>query len=622
MCGIAAIVSARPRALEPIDAMTDELRHRGPDDRGSLILEREGVALGMRRLSIIDVAGGHQPMWDENEAFCVVFNGEIYNAAELRAELVARGHRFHTDHSDTEVLVHGFDEWDVDLFRRLNGMFAFALWDRHRERLVLARDRAGEKPLYVGDIEDGYVIGSELKSLLRHPELKRDVDFVALQQYLSFDWSIGPRSMLRGVRKLLAGHYAIVTPDGYESKPYWTPSVETRFHTEADALAALDHALDESVRMRMIADVPVGLFLSGGMDSTTVGYYMRRHSDTVHSYSIGFEEAEYDESEYAALAARTLGTDHHCEIFSQDRVRDLIPKVADILDEPMGDASILPTHLLSVFARRDVTVALGGDGSDELLLGYKAYQPLKVAWELERRIPHALQRAIAGSARRTPTHLAQRQLRGVVFARRFDESPVARLLGHLGQFKGNGDWLLAAEHRSELPLAADEPQRVLLDGVNGVGADHQTVIAYLRGYLQEDILVKVDRASMATSLEVRAPFLDPNVIDVALAIAPHLRMKRLARKHILRQLMRGRVPDQILDRPKVGFGVPLSLWLRESLAPMVRDYLAPDRVAAAGIFDPVAVTKVVDEHLSGVRDRGHQVWLLLQFELWRERWLT
>jgi asparagine synthase (glutamine-hydrolysing) len=621
MCGIAAIVHDDPRDVAHfIEKMTDALYHRGPDDSGTAILNGGSVALGMRRLSVIDLEGGHQPMWSEARDVCLVFNGEIYNFAELRRELVGRGHAFHTDHSDTEVIVHGFEEWRYDLFRRLNGMFAIALWDDRSKQLVVARDRTGEKPLYFAKIPNGYLVCSEVKGLLTHPALRRDIDPEALEEYLAFDYALGPKTLLSNVKKLGAGEYAAITPERVTTSAFWQPSFAKVERSESELLDEFHSLLDDSVRARMVADVPVGLFLSGGLDSTTVGYFMRRHSDDVHSFSIGFDDVDFDESGHARTAANALGTAHHVEVFSQEKLRELVPRIADILDEPMGDQSIFPTYLLSTFTRKQVKVALGGDGSDELFMGYNAYRPLKVAWMLDA-VPLAARAVVASTARRLPSHVGSLPLRGVQFARTLAETPPQRLLNHLGSYKGNARWILSDGLNGSLPRTF-EPGRHLVNGYGALGAADQTVAAYLRGYLQEDILVKVDRASMAASLEVRAPFLDPALIDFANSIPPQWKLHGFTGKYLLRRLMRGRVPDEVIDRPKVGFGVPLNRWLRESLAPMVTDYLSPQRLARDGYFDVPAVKTIVAEHLTGRRDHGHKIWLLLQFELWRERWVT
>jgi asparagine synthase (glutamine-hydrolysing) len=623
MCGVIGIITKDPVELEPIAGMNATLVHRGPDDSGLLLLPNEGVGLAMRRLSILDLAGGHQPMWDEEQECAVVFNGEIYNFAELREELTTLGHRFRTSHSDTEVLVHGYQQWGLDLFERLNGMFAFVIWDRRRRQLVVARDRAGEKPLYLARLPQGFAVASELKAIMYHPAVRRQLDLVALEQYLSFDFIMSARSILTDVQKLPAGHFAVVTPQSARSQPYWS----IRFDDDSAAgtqgfVDQFDMVLDQAVRSRMVADVPVGVFLSGGLDSTTIAYYMSRHSAHVHSFSIAFEEPEFDESRYAFLAADHLATAHHLEVFSEDRVQDLVPKVAEMLDEPMADQSIFPTYLLSRFARESVKVALGGDGSDELLMGYRTYQALKIAWHLDW-LPKPMRLAIAATASRLPQRLGGLPLKGRRFAERLTLPPVGRLLCSLGSFNGDCRWVLSEDVRAQLSLSAfDEPIAYLQGdaGLNG-RVENATIAAYVRGYLQEDILVKVDRASMAASLEVRSPFLDPNVIAFLGSVPPSLKLRRLTGKYLLRQLMRGRIPDVIINRPKHGFGVPLGSWMRGALGPILRDYLSLERLKARGIFDGKVVNDLVDEHISGTADNGQLLWPLLLFEMWKERWL-
>jgi asparagine synthase (glutamine-hydrolysing) len=574
----------------------------------------------MRRLTILDPRGGKQPMWNDLRTVCVVFNGEIYNSRTLRADLESAGHRFQSDHSDTEVLVHGYEEWGTNLFRRLNGMFAVVVWDGVARRLVVARDRLGEKPLYIARIEGGFAVASELKALSALPAFHRRLDLTAVRQYLSYDYILGPRTIFSGVEKLSAAEFGIVTPDGLTRHQYWAPQLSDDAEGDEQLLLDdLDCLLDASVRERMIADVPVGLFLSGGLDSTTVGYYMTRHGNAVHSFSIGFEEAGFDESGYAAIAAASLGTEHHVEVFSQSRAVDLIPRIADILDEPMGDPSIFPTHLLSLMTRRDVAVALGGDGSDELLMGYEAYKPLKAAWLLDGVGSFGLN-AVSNLAGRLPVAVGRRKLRAVQFARLLRHSPADRQLRLLGALRGEADWLLAPEVRAAI-RPPDEGREMNAFGTVFAGdAAQQTIAAYLRGYLQEDILVKVDRASMAASLEVRSPFLDTRLTDFLLALPTRTKLSGLTGKYLLRRLMRGRIPDPIIDRPKVGFGFPLSAWMRDSLAPLMREVLSPSRLAAGGLLCPAAVNTLVQQHLTGQRDRGRELWLVLQLELWRERW--
>jgi asparagine synthase (glutamine-hydrolysing) len=621
MCGIAAIAASPGFPLrETIEAMTEALVHRGPDEHGTVVLPQVNVALGMRRLSILDLAGGHQPMWNEDHTKCVVFNGEIYNAEALRKELQVSGHRFCTDHSDTEVLVHGFEEWGPRLPEKLNGMFAFVIWDQTTRELFVARDRAGEKPLYLATFPGGVAIASEIKALLSCPSVRRDLDLRAMEQYFSFDYTLGPRTILRNTEKLGAGESASVTASGYRRRQYWTPSFEADGLTPNELGEELDRRLNESVAARMVADVPLGLFLSGGLDSTTVGYYMRQHNDRVHSFSIGFDDPRFDETYYATRAAKALGTEHHLEVFSESRLVDLIPRVPDVLDEPMGDQSILPTLLLSISTRKHVKVALGGDGSDELLMGYRAYKPLKLTWAIDQ-FPRAIRGALASSAGIIPDRLGRVRLRGVRLARTLDQQPSLRLLTLLSSFGGHARWIFSSQVRAALAKDDEKPLGwPLIESAPSLSPANETVATYLRGYLQEDILVKVDRASMAASLEVRSPFLDPSVIELSLRARPSDRLRHFTGKHVLRRLMRGRIPDEVIDRRKVGFGVPLNSWLRGSLGPMLDDYLSSARIKAAGLFDPSAVTKLVQDHRGGRVDNGHQLWLLLQFELWRERW--
>jgi asparagine synthase (glutamine-hydrolysing) len=619
MCGIAAIVTSQPPAdlRRTIEEMTGALEHRGPDDDGFATFEADGVALGMRRLSIVDLEGGKQPLWDESRTRCVVFNGEIYGYDTMRRELERLGHRFATDHSDTEVLVHGYEEWGDDLPARLNGMFAFAIWDRARRELFIARDRAGEKPLYIATVPGGYAIASELKALLRYPELRPEVDPVGLEQYLEWGYTIAPQTILRDVAKLPPGHSARLTPRSFETRSFWMPSFESDERPEGELLEELDGLLDRSVELRMVADVPVGLLLSGGLDSTTIGWYMRRHSDEVHSYSIGFEDDAYDESAYSELAARHLGTKHHLELMSEERARELVPRIAEIFDEPVGDQSVFPTFLLSTVTRRGVKVALGGDGSDELLMGYSAYGAARAAARFDR-LPLPARRGAAMVARRIPTRVGGRALRGVGSLRTLDRPTSARVLSYLGAFKGEARVVLAPEARAAAGVHDGLP--ALLPARKG-DVDREATETFLRGYLPEDILTKTDRASMAASLELRAPFLDPHVIDFLLRLPSRHKLDGGTGKVLLKRLMAGRLPNELVHRPKRGFDVPLNRWLRESLAPLVREALAPERLRVSGLLEPGAVGRIVDDHLSGRADRGREVWLLLQFELWRERWL-
>jgi asparagine synthase (glutamine-hydrolysing) len=623
MCGIVGIARFHPaEQQELLERMVATLRHRGPDDRGEFELPDHGLAIGMTRLSIIDLAGGHQPMFDEARRYALVFNGEIYNFRDLRVELTQLGHHFETDHSDTEVVVHGFEQWGKDVFPRLNGMFAVAIWDNLERRLILARDRTGEKPLYLGKLSGGgWVFASELKPLLLHPDLDKSIDPRAVEQFLAFDYIFGPRTILSAVSKVPAGHTAEITADTCDVRPYWVPAFDRTSSNPDEILEQLDALLSRSVRIRMVADVPVGLFLSGGLDSSTIGYFMAREASSVHAFSIGFDNPAYDESPEARAVAAHLGIDHEVHVFSEAEVAELVPRITDVLDEPMGDQSIFPTFLLSEVTRRHVKVALGGDGSDELFMGYRSYQVLKAAWLVDASPLRVIPRFVGGLL----PEIGPRRLRQLArLGHSLALAPDERLLARLGSFHGDSRWVLAPEVRELLSGSAlDDPVREL-DRVlpSWLGPEDRTIGTYLRGYLQEDILVKVDRASMANSLEVRSPFLDPDIVDFALSIPAALKMPGIRRKDLIRRLMRGRLPDWTIDRPKRGFGIPLADWLRSSLAALVDDYLADDRIAAARIFDRSAVKSVLRRHARGDFEAGNQVWLLLQFELWRHRWLN
>ncbi len=622
MCGIVGVVTSHRCDLASITAaMNDTLIHRGPDDAGMEVLPDDGAAIAMRRLSILDVQGGHQPMWNRDRDHVTVFNGEIYNHAELRAELINRGYRFTSHHSDTEVIVHGFDEWGTDVFARLNGMFAIAIWSRSTQQFVLARDRMGEKPLYIARTGEGFAFASELKALFAHPRVKRSVDPHALEQYLSLGYVVAPRTMVSGISKLEAGHYALLTLESISPRRYWQLAFSSPSKQGPRELtAALDGLLDASVRARMVADVPVGVFLSGGLDSSTVAYYMRRHSDNVHSFSIGFEDPEFDESRYAELTARHLGTTHHLEVFSDATARELVPTVADILDEPMPDSSILPTYLLSRFARGSVKVALGGDGSDELLMGYRTYKALKLAWTCDR-LPQHVRGGLSLLARRSPTKLGPLSRKARKLATMMDRPAPERLTMFLSSFGGDARWLLSEQVRASLSDDIFEGiDGVLSQAVRAVHPGNATIAAYARGYLQEDILVKVDRASMAVSLEVRSPFLDVDLVEFLSTVPPAMKLHGMTGKYLLRKLMTDRLPVEILHRRKMGFGVPMNRWLSSSLAPLLRDYLAPARIAKAGIFDQHAVAGLLADQEVGNTQLGQQLWFLLLFEMWRDRW--
>ncbi len=632
MCGIAGWVgsalSARadsPRRL--IREMTDTLRHRGPDDSG--IHVEEGLALGHRRLSIIDLDHGQQPMWNEAGTVGVVYNGEIYNFLELRRALERDGHRFRT-RSDTEVLLAMYERHGDEMLERLDGMFAFALWDRPRRRLLAARDRAGEKPLYYAPSADGLVFGSELKALVRHPAVSREIDPRALASYLAHEYVPAPASIFRDVRKLPAAHAMSVAADGsLRVFKYWEPRYGER-HVRVglpEATARLSELLERSLRTRLIADVPLGVFLSGGVDSSSiVGFLVRRLGRTdVKTFSIGFREASFDESRWARTIAERFGTEHHEEILDANRMLEVLPELLELLDEPFADPSIVPTYLLSRFTRRHVKVALGGDGGDELFVGYPTFTAHKLVHVYDRLVPRPAHRLLELAASRMAVSHRNMSFDFLlnVFLRGAYRADHHRHIVWLGAFSPEMQrelWSYDGMPPDDEELFAGALAAVRECG----GEDHlqRAFNLYFRLYLQDDILTKVDRASMMNSLEVRAPFLDVELMETAQGLPSALKFPRFRLKHVLKETVRGLVPDEVIDRPKKGFGIPVGRWLRNELREELLAALSPQRIRAGGFFSPEYVQGLVHEHLEGRANHRKPLWTLLMFERWRERWAS
>jgi asparagine synthase (glutamine-hydrolysing) len=631
MCGIAGFfaLDGAPRSLPGVlDAMCTAMTHRGPDDQGTL--ERGPVGLGMRRLSIIDVGGGHQPIANEDGSVWVVFNGEIYNHPELRETLMARGHRFAT-RSDTEVIVHLYEDHGEDFVKHLNGMFAIALWDAAREKLILARDRMGEKPLYYATIEEQLLWGSELKCLLAHPAVPRRLSLPALSRYLQLEYVPAPHSILEGVHKLPPAHLLVAERGETRVFPYWrldlTPTPQAP--SEAEALEELKERLDVAVRRRLLSEVPLGVFLSGGIDSSTIAALAARHAPgRLKTFSIGFEDPSFDESGHARAVARHLGTDHHEDILSPARLIDLVPDLTRLLDEPFGDASVMPTFMLSRFAREHVTVALGGDGGDELFAGYPTYQAQKLATVYDA-LPGPLRALVGGAGRLVAgglpvsTNNLSLDFKLKKFTGALDAPALERHLQWLGSFSpADQAGLLSAEVRAS--LAGDDLYSEAR-AVWGASASNDAIARYLHldasTYLPDDILVKVDRASMATSLEVRAPFLDHTLVEFVAGLPSHYKLQGMTTKHLLKRAAADMLPGPILARPKKGFGIPVAKWFQGELRSMMLDVFSPARLREAGLFEVSAVQRLVKEHLDGTRDHRKPLWTLFMFELWREAYL-
>lgn len=637
MCGIAGIVSpGAPVASATLAAMTESLAHRGPDACG-LFIRPSGagsphVGLGHRRLSILDLSdAGAQPMQSEDGAFTLVFNGEIYNYPDLRRDLEAAGHIFRST-SDTEAILRGYMAWGEGVVARLKGMFAFALWDERKRSLLLARDRFGKKPLHYAVTRQGTLLfASEPKALLAHPGFRPEPDAASLLHFLRYDYVPAPRSIYAGAAKLPPSHLMVWRDGRLEVRRYaslaFSGATGGRGVPLREAEAAVDALLDAAVQRRLASDVPLGVFLSGGLDSSTVLAYMTRHipAHDIRTFAIGFDEASYDESAHAEAMARHAGSHHTMMRLPAARMLDLLDMVWATQDEPMADASIIPTLLLCRFAREHITVALGGDGGDELFAGYDP-----VLADLPARcldwLPPAALRLLQGIALRLPTGDANMSL----------GFKVQRFLSGLGARE------VAARHQTWLGAFDDEGARAMLHpDLRAATRDVSPLDAldmlreecrdasrfdamlhfYQRFYMCGSILTKVDSASMAVSLEVRSPFLDQDLADYVNRLPRAHKLRGLTRKVLLRRLMRSRMPDALLKRPKKGFGLPLARWFRHELRPLVTAMLDPGRVALGGLLDPVTVERMVRDHLSGRRDHRKEIWSALCVEAWRERYL-
>ncbi len=620
MCGITGFVGQGTR--ENLEKMTHAISYRGPDGEGYLFDATASIGLGHRRLSIIDLEGGGQPIYNEDKSVAVVFNGEIYNFEALRRSLLPR-HTF-TTKSDTEVIVHLYEEKGERVFEKLSGMFAIAIYDRKLERVLLARDHLGKKPLYWGVFGDTLVFGSELKALMQHPLFKRDIDLESLQAYLANDCVPTPRSIWKQVYKLPPASYLIWQNKKVTEGVFWKPQFAETAVSFPEAVQELGRRIDESVQKRLIADVPLGVFLSGGIDSTAIAYYAAKHSVLpLETFSIGFEEKSFDESVYARMAAQALGTKHHEKVFTAKHLLDLIPKVFDLLDEPLADPSILPTFLLSEFTRKHVTVALGGDGGDELFAGYPTFQANRLA-RLYAAAPEFIKKAIVAAVHLLPVQDRNFSLEFKVrkFLEGFDVEPRYRHARWLGSFGPDElTRLFSKEVQSALresnPYAATDRY---LEEAKAASKENALLYTYLRTYLMDEVLVKVDRASMWNALEVRAPFLDQNLVDFVQSLPYDFKCNGWTTKLLLKELMQDKIPQRIVKRQKKGFGVPLGRWLRTDLQGLLNEALSESEIRKAGLFQPAYVRELLAMHQAGKRDHGKLLWTLLVFQLWREKW--
>jgi asparagine synthase (glutamine-hydrolysing) len=613
MCGISGF--AGNGCLNDLKAMNNMMVHRGPETEGYFVGEENRVFLGHRRLSIIDIEGGFQPMSSADERLVIVFNGEIYNFPELRKTLAEKGYPFQTDHSDTEVLIYGYREWGFDLPNHLNGMWAFAIYDKEKAQLFISRDRFGKKPFFYTLQQGLFAFASELSALIKHPEIHQSFSLKSLKKYFAYGYIPSPNTIYEGICKLPGGYNLVFDLKKFTAKidRYWEfkiEPVETIPENPENVWGEqLRDLIDKAVCRRLISDVPLGVFASGGIDSSSIAYYAIKHKglESLGTFSIGFEEATFDESFYSKMIAEKLGTNHHLQVLSLEKAQFLLPEIISKLDEPMGDSSLIPTYMLCKETKKFVTVAVGGDGADELFAGYDPFRALKMAELYSKLIPGPLHKAILLMVNNIPTSYSnmsldfklKRTLRGLSYGRNI----------------WNPVWMgtLAPDELSVLFNEEIDTEDVYSEAIEawdrcrGVNIFDKILEFYTKLYLQDDILVKIDRASMMNSLEVRAPYLDIDLVNFVRTIPWQYKYRNGETKYILKKALEPILPKEILYRPKKGFGVPIGKWFREGSIgisnPEGFDYL-----------DAPFISKKIAEHRSGKADHRAFLWNLLLLE--------
>ncbi len=620
MCGICGIFEYERRTDIPdevVHRMNQTMVHRGPDDGGLFI--GPGIGLGHRRLSIIDLAGGHQPMANEDGTIWVLLNGEIYNYPDLRAELLQRGHKF-TSKSDTEAIVHLYEDHAEDCFAKLRGMFSIALWDSRQRKLVLARDRVGKKPLFYAADRNRILFGSELKALLAGDSLSRNVDEKALSDYFSFGYIPAPKTIYRSVRKVMPGHYLVASASGLHETCYWDLSfakVEQR--SEEEWGERLRHELCEATRVRLMSDVPLGAFLSGGIDSSSVvammSHLMKR---PVITCSIGFREEKYNEAEYARQVSQLFATDHHEEVVQPNAV-EIVDKLAWHYDEPFADSSAIPTYYVSKIARGQVTVALGGDGGDESFAGYRRYKLDYYENRLRSHLPAMLRQKFFGPLGRwyPPLAWAPRVFRAKATFQSLSRSPLEGYFNSISYFRPNDkSRLFSADFQARLAgYDSLEVFRHYYDRSDTNDLLSKIQYVDIKTYLTDDILTKVDRASMAVSLEVRAPMLDHKFMECVASIPSNLKLRNGTGKYILKKALEPKLPAEILYRSKQGFAIPLDQWFKRELKDMAHQIIVE---TTDGILEPRFLKQIWDQHQKGYYDRSALLWAALMFRKWQQ----
>lgn len=621
MCGITGFVGRGNKEI--LEKMTLTLKHRGPDEQGFFI--KENVGLGHTRLSIIDLATGQQPIFNEDKTVSLIVNGEIYNFGELRKNLMQKGHCFKSQ-SDSEVIVHLYEDKGEEFLKELNGMFALALWDDVDNKLILARDRLGQKPLYYAFFANTLIFGSELKAVITHPQVKKELDFFSLAKYLNYEYVPVPQTIFKNIYKLRPSEYLVFSNGEIEKRKYWAINFNlNRELSEKEYLRQLDQHLERAVSARLMSDVPLGVWLSGGLDSTAIAYYAQKNSASpVKTFSIGFEESSFDESDYAQQAARFLGTEHHQKILTVRDYLDLVPKIAEFLDEPLADGSVVPTFLLSKFTRQKVKVALGGDGGDELFMGYPTFQAHKLA-KFYQIIPSFLRnKVIEPIVNSLPTSLDNFSFDFKLkkFVSGFEYPAEIRDQIWMGSFQPKDFERLFSPQVFQIITGKDifEDIKYYLKQVNGQSLENRLIYLYLKNLLQEDIMNKIDRSSMKVALEVRTPFLDHKLVEFANSLPCQYKLRGFSTKYLFKRLMREKIPKEIVFRSKKGFGAPIAFWIKKQLKDFTLSLLSPAKIKRQGIFNPRFVEQLLKEHFSGSKNHRKLLWTLIIFEMWHQRW--
>ena len=661
MCGICGMLSlhGHPVDREVLQRMCDVLKHRGPDDEGVYIskskiknhpekfiefpgpspqnflkipegkskIQTSGVNIGLghRRLAIIDLETGHQPMHNEDKTVWLVFNGEIYNFMDLREDLEKRGHKFYTK-SDTEVIIHLYEEYGSDCLKLLRGMFAFAIWDERKERLFMARDRVGQKPLCYTEHKGQFIFASELKAILQVPGIRREVNLEAMHHYLTYQYVPSPLTMFEGIKKLPPAHFLIWEKGRVRMERYWKLSFRPGIiRSEGDYRERIGALFEEAVKLRLVSDVPLGAFLSGGIDSTAVVGMMSRLSNrAVKTFSIGFEEKAYNELKFAQMAAKRFGTEHH-EFIVKPEALKILPKLIWHYNEPFADSSAIPTYYVAERTREYVTVALNGDGGDESFAGYPRYRAAKLADYYQRMPVWLREKLVRGLVEKLPSSPQAktfiRQLKR--FLEAISLSPERRYARWVSFFDNRMKEELYSSHMKKASEGIDSFEH--LEGIyrEADGSDFlsRTLYVDIMTYLSDDLLVKIDIATMANSLEARSPFLDHKLMEFAASLPSQLKLRRLTSKYILKKSLRELLPSPIRRRSKMGFGVPISDWFRNELRGYLSGVLLSETSLRRGYFQEGYIRQLLNEHCQGRHDHGYRLWALLNLELWHRMFI-